>query len=89
VIRVEVAGIREEDFSISLTGRLLSIRGVRQDLPERRAYHQMEISFGEFTTEVELPGPVAADNVEAEYTDGFLRLEFQKEQPKKIDIKEE
>jgi HSP20 family protein len=88
LVRVEIAGMREEDFSISLANRFLSIRGIRQDVPERRAYYQMEILFGEFSTEVELPGPVVADNVTADYTDGFLRLEFPKELPKKIDIKE-
>lgn len=89
VVRVEIAGMREEDFSISLANRLLSIRGVRPDLPARRAYHQMEIAFGEFSTEVELPGPVLTESVVAEYTDGFLRLEFPKELPKKINVKEE
>jgi HSP20 family protein len=89
VVRVEIAGMREEDFSISLANRLLLIRGVRSDLLERRAYHQMEIAFGEFSTEVELPGPVLTEAVVAEYTDGFLRLEFPRELPKKIEVKEE
>jgi HSP20 family protein len=89
VVRVEVAGMREEDFTISLANRMLVIRGLRQDKSERRAYYQMEISFGDFSTEVELPGPVVADQVVAEYTDGFLRLEFPKEQPKRITVKED
>jgi HSP20 family protein len=89
IIRVEIAGMREEDFTISLANRYLSIRGVRQDVPERRAYHQMEIFFGEFSTEIELSSPVVAEKVSAEYTDGFLRLVFPKEQPKKIDVKVE
>ena len=51
VVRVEVAGVRESDFEIALEGNILSIHGVRQDLSERRAYHQMEIRFGEFGVE--------------------------------------
>jgi HSP20 family protein len=74
VIRVEVAGVRESDFTISLVERTLTIRGIRQDTPERRAYHQMEIAFGEFATEIELSFPVVADKVEATYRDGFLRI---------------
>jgi HSP20 family protein len=74
VVRVEIAGMREADFSISLDERSLQIRGVRPDNPERRAYHQMEILFGEFGTEVELPYAVEADKVEAIYRDGFLRI---------------
>jgi HSP20 family protein len=86
IVRVEIAGMREEDFSISLTGNQLSVRGNRPDIQERRAYHQMEIFFGEFITEVELPGPVVADEVSAEYVAGFLRLVFPKEKPTKIII---
>jgi len=88
VVRVEIAGMREEDFSISLTGSQLTVRGNRPDIQERRAYHQMEIFFGEFTTEVELPGPVVSDQVTAEYITGFLRLVFPKDQPKKIRVTE-
>jgi HSP20 family protein len=88
IVRVEIAGMREEDFSISLTGNQLSIRGNRPDIQERRAYHQMEIYFGEFLTEVELPGSVLSDQVSAEYIAGFLRLVFPKEQPTKISVTE-
>ncbi len=88
VVRVDIAGMQEEDFSISLTGSQLTVRGNRPDIQERRAYHQMEIFFGEFTTEVELPGPVVSDQVAAEYITGFLRLVFPKDQPKKIRVTE-
>jgi len=86
VVRVEVAGMREEDFSISLSGKELVIRGIRPDIPERRAYHQMEIIFGEFMSEVELPCDVDAEQVKAEYKMGFLRLELPKTYPQKIKI---
>lgn len=88
VVRVEIAGMREEDFSISLKGNQLTVRGNRPDVLERRAYYQMEISFGEFLTEVNLPGPVLSDHVTAEYIDGFLRLVFPKDRPKKIIVTE-
>lgn len=86
VVRVEIAGMKEEDFSISLTGRVLTVRGNRPDVFERRAYHQMEIFFGEFSTEIELPTPVLSDEVMAEYIAGFLRLVFPKDRPKKIRV---
>ena len=86
VVRVEVAGMREEDFSISLSGKDLVIRGNRPDIPERRAYQQMEIIFGEFMSEVELPCDVDAEQVKAEYKMGFLRLEMPKTYPQKIII---
>ena len=60
VIRVEIAGMREQDFNVALEDRTLTIRGIRSDTSERRAFHQMEIPFGEFSTEVELPAPILA-----------------------------
>ncbi len=88
IVRVEIAGMKESDFQIILDGRVLSIRGVRSDTSERRAYHQMEIRFGEFSTEVELPSEVIAQNAEATYSNGFLRIVLPKIQPKKIHIEE-
>jgi HSP20 family molecular chaperone IbpA len=86
IIRVEVAGMRESDFTISLVERNLTIRGIRQDTSERRAYHQMEIAFGEFNTEVELPYIIISDKVEAVYRDGFLRITLPIAQPKHIKV---
>ena len=74
IVRVEVAGMRESDFSISLVERSLTVRGTRQDTSERRAYHQMEIPFGEFSTEIELPFSVMVDKVHIVYQDGFLKI---------------
>ncbi len=88
VVRVEIAGMREEDFSISLSGHFLVVRGQRPDVHERRAFHQMEIVFGDFMSEVELSCEVVAEEVKAEYRMGFLRLELPKAQPKKIRIED-
>jgi HSP20 family protein len=86
IIRVEVAGMREADFTISLVERNLTIHGIRQDTSERRSYHQMEIAFGEFHTEVELPYLVVSDKVEATYRDGFLRVVLPIAHPKHIKV---
>jgi len=80
IVRVEIAGMHETDFSIVLDGRYLSIRGIRQDIPERRAYHQMEILFGEFSVDVEMPVAVDAENVQAIYQNGFLKIMLPKMQ---------
>lgn len=88
VVRLEIAGMQEKDISISLTSRTLSIRGIRQDVPERRAYHQMEIFFGEFAIDIELPVAVHGEAVTAEYQGGFLKILLPKELPKRIRVKE-
>ena len=89
IIRVEVAGMRETDFTISLVERNLTIRGVRQDTSERRSYHQMEIPFGEFSTEFELPYTINPNKVEAIYHDGFLNITMPISQPKHIKVESE
>lgn len=88
-IRIEIAGMRESDFTISLIDRNLTVRGLRQDTSERRAYHQMEIPFGEFSTEIELPYAIIADKVDAVYRDGFLRITLPIVQPKHIKVEGE
>jgi HSP20 family protein len=86
VVRVEVAGMRDSEFSITLDDRVLTIEGNRPDQVERRAYHQMEISFGEFKTEVLLSAPVDSKAVQAEYTDGILRVVLPKVKTHHIQI---
>jgi HSP20 family protein len=88
VVRVEVAGMREGDFSVALEDRFLLVRGFRPDIAEHRAYHQMEIPFGEFVTAVELPYPVVAEAIEAVYRDGFLRIVLPIAQPTQVKVED-
>jgi HSP20 family protein len=88
IVRVEVAGMNESDFDITFENDVLLISGFRPDVPERRAYQQMEIRFGRFTTSVGLPGPVDVDTSRAEYADGFLTVTLPKIKPTTIFVKE-
>ena len=78
VVRVEIAGIEETDLDVSFENGILVISGVRPDVPERRAYHQMEIHFGKFSTSIGIPGPIDLDHSTAEYKDGFLSVRMPK-----------
>jgi HSP20 family protein len=86
VVRVEIAGMRDSEFTILLDERTVTIQGSRPDQDERRAFHQMEIRYGEFSTSVELHWPIDTQAVEAEYTDGILRLVLPKALPHNIKI---
>lgn len=86
VVKVEVAGMKRSDFSISFDRRLLTIQGVRADAGGMKAYHQMEIAYGEFICEVEVSVPIDSGGIEAVYTDGFLRVTLPKLKPKDISI---
>jgi HSP20 family protein len=86
VVLVEVAGMREAAFSVSLDKQLLMIRGMRADSPGAKAYHHMEIAYGDFATEVKLAVAIEASSIQAAYSDGFLRVVLPKAQPKRIPI---
>ena len=86
IVRVEIAGMREEDFEVVVENDTLLISGYRPDLPERRAYHQMEIRFGKFATAIGLPGPVNVDKASAEYKDGFLTVNLPKAKSNQITV---
>ena len=79
VVKVEIAGMDKDDFTISLSDRYLTISGVRHD-PVAGArglnlsYQQMEIQYGDFSTQVYLPWDVAEDRIEATYEEGFLKI---------------
>lgn len=89
VVRVEVAGMREDGFDISVEDKFLTISGNRPDVPERRAYQQMEIRFGKFETVVGIPGPIDLDTSRADYKEGFLTVTLPKAKPNPIQIEEE
>ncbi len=89
VVRVELAGMHEGEFSVNFDQGLLQISGVRPEIPEKRAFHQMEIHFGEFLTEVEILIPINVEKIEAVYQDGFLRVNLPKALPKQIKITQE
>jgi HSP20 family protein len=89
VVQIEIAGVQQADFTVTLTDRHLIVAGTRPDRgPTRRAYHQMEVHYGDFRAEVELPMPVDERRVDAEYSDGFLRIVLPKKKSQVIDIRE-
>jgi HSP20 family protein len=86
VVRVEVAGMRSEEFSISLAGQTLVVAGNRVDPAPKRTYHQMEIHFGEFRAEVYLPWSVEPEDVEASYDEGFLSVRLPRPRSRRVSV---
>lgn len=86
VIKVEVAGMQEEDFEVVVEEQVLMIRGIRSDQTERRAYHQMEIRSGKFEIAIGLPSGVDLERASAEYNQGFLTILFPKIQAKRVEV---
>jgi HSP20 family protein len=86
VVKMEIAGMREEDFEVAIENNVLMISGNRSDLNERRAYHQMEIRSGKFEIAIEVPAPINVEKAIAEYKDGFLTINLPKANAKHIEV---
>ena len=89
IVKVEIAGMSEKDFTISLSNRSLRISGARRDPDAKRAYQQLEIPYGHFCTEVFLPYAVAYEDIHATYEGGFLTVVLPKAKTHNVRIKDE
>ena len=69
-------GILPEDLDISLAGRILTIAGKRREKNlEKTAYFQrIRKRFDAFSRSVELPCRVKADEIEAKFEEGVLKI---------------
>ncbi|MCD6219346.1 Hsp20/alpha crystallin family protein [Candidatus Calescamantes bacterium] len=76
LIRVELAGLEDDDFEVILEKGNLIIRGERRDRSphEKIAYHQMEISYGPFELIIPLEIRVGEDEIKAKYERGILEV---------------
>ena len=88
IIRIELAGMNKSDFNIVFNKNTLTITGERQDTDEKQAFHQMEIPFGEFKTEIKIIRPVDPEKVKAEYKNGMLFIILPITAPRHINIQE-
>ncbi len=90
IVQAEIPGIDPKDLDISLSGRLLTIKGEKKSEHEEKKenYHRIERKYGSFSRTLELPADVDADKVEAVYKDGVLKITLPKtEIGKKIEVK--
>ena len=90
-VQLELAGVKKEDFDISLQDDVLTISGERKAESEKREGESFrsERSFGAFSRSVTLPGPVQAGEVKAVYQDGVLTVTLPKAEeakPRKIQV---
>jgi HSP20 family protein len=87
VVIVEIAGLREGDYRISLTGRTLEVNGERRDPAAKLGYQQMEIRYGKFRTQVQLSWALEPSAQEAVYQDGLLKITLRKAQARRVPVR--
>lgn len=91
-VKAEIPGVEAKDIDISLSGKLLTIKGEKKHEKEEKEenYYRMERSYGSFNRTIELPAEVDPEKVDASYKKGVLKIELKKtreSETKKIEIK--
>jgi HSP20 family protein len=84
-VEAELAGFELSDLEITVNGdNQLSIQGERKSPAlEGGTWHRQERGFGRFSRTIELPEPVDADKVAAEFCDGVLTITLPKREEAK------
>jgi HSP20 family protein len=85
-IVVEVAGMEPDKIRVTFSDRVLRITGRRNQTARRARSHCLEIQYGDFISEVYLPGHYDVNAIDAQYSDGFLRIILPKTPPPKTQI---
>ena len=91
LIRVELPGMKKEDFNLEVKERNLILSGERkfEEPANGVEYHRMERAAGRFSRSFSLPQTVKADEIKATYRDGILEIHVSKAdeaKPKQIAI---
>lgn len=74
-VKIELAGMNEEEIDVTLYADALVVSGERQEEHKNEAgiyYHEAQIRYGPFRVEVYIPSPVDREAVTARYENGFL-----------------
>jgi len=86
-------GLNPETLNVSVTGDQLVISGEKRPLPKNiksEYIHRSERSAGQFTRSLSLSAGVESDHVQANYTNGVLKIVLPKVEaakPKQIAVK--
>lgn len=79
IVVIELAGVAEDDMTITLFSDLLVVEGRREQLvADLNACHQLGIKYGEFRSEINIHAPVDHNSVNAEYDNGLLKITLRK-----------
>lgn len=87
VVVIEIAGLGPKDYEILLSGRTLTVVGIRRDPAEKLGYQQMEIHHGKFRTDAHLPWALEPSGQEATYENGFLKIVLPKATVRRVPVR--
>jgi HSP20 family protein len=92
VVEAAIPGLKKDDINIEISDNRLTLTAKQQEEREEKneRYHYREVRRGGFARSIMFPQDINADQVDAEYKDGILRVSVPMEKPveaKKVAIK--
>ncbi len=86
-INVELPGVKTEDVDVSVEDNSLTVRGEKRYEREEtgRTYFFSEREYGAFQRTFRLPPDADGEKIDAEFSDGILRLRVAKRTPLKTE----
>jgi HSP20 family protein len=80
ILEIEIPGMAPNDFSFSVDGDLIRIKGEkRRDIQEKESgFRRIERSYGLFERILRLPAEVSEQKFESIYQDGILKIALTK-----------
>ena len=79
-IEMAAAGLKKKDFKVDLDRDVLTVSAEHQDEHKEndKKYNKREYSYSSFVRSFTLPDSANDDGIEAEYTDGVLKINVAK-----------
>lgn len=84
-LKLEIPGMKPENFDVQVTAESVAISGERhsQTRTEQQGMTLREFRYGQFRRVIPLPARVKNTEVQAEYKNGILQLNFPKAEEEK------
>ena len=83
-----VAGFKKDEIKIELQGHKLYVASNRETVSDTKNYLHKRISNRDFNIMIPIPDQFNLDDTEVSFTDGILRIEFEKLPTKKAKLLE-
>jgi HSP20 family protein len=88
----EIPGVNQKDIKVNIENNQLTVSGERhlEHAERREGYHRVERNYGNFLRSFTIPSTIDPNRINAEFTNGLLRLTLPKRpetQPRAIEVK--
>jgi HSP20 family protein len=82
-VYLSLPGLKKEDIKVEVEQKKLIISGERKfEKQEGKKYYTLETSYGSFKRSFYLPETINIEGIQAEFTDGILKISLPKDEQK-------